>query len=76
MRPLPETGFLRQRDILGDPKAEPPIAPLIPVSKSTWWSWIAAGKAPRPVKLGPHTTAWRIADIREFIAAHDAGRPA
>lgn len=74
MRPVPETGFLRQWDILGDTKANPPIAPLIPVSKSTWWSWIATGKAPRPVKLGPNTTAWRVSDIREFITSHDEGR--
>ena len=74
MRTLPETGFLRQRDVLGDRRADPPIEPLIPVSKTTWWAWIAAGKAPRPVKLGPNTTAWRVSDIREFIAVRDEGR--
>ena len=38
MHKLPDTGFLRIRQIVGDPKANPPIAPLIPVSKSTWWN--------------------------------------
>ena len=79
MRTLPEVGYLRQRDLLGDRKTIPPIEPIIPVSKSTWWAWVAAGKAPKPVKLGPNTTAWRIEDIRAFIeniAARDEGRAA
>lgn len=67
MRHLPETGFLRQRQILGDPKANPPIAPIIPVSPSSWWAGIRAGRFPQPVKLGPRTTAWRAADIRALL---------
>ena len=36
MATLPETGFLRLPQIVGDPKAYPPTPALIPVSKSTW----------------------------------------
>ena len=64
---LPETGLLRIKQILGDPKAEPPIPPIIPVSKSTWWSGVKTGRFPQPVKLGPRITAWRAADIRALI---------
>jgi prophage regulatory protein len=64
---LPETGLLRIKQILGDPKAEPPIPPIIPVSKSTWWAGVKIGRFPQPVKLGPRITAWRAADIREMI---------
>lgn len=42
---LPESGFLRLRDILG------PNGP-IPVSKSTWWQGVKDGRFPKPVKLG------------------------
>jgi hypothetical protein len=35
-RQLPETGFVRLRQIIGDPRAAPPIPPVIPVDKSTW----------------------------------------
>jgi len=63
---LPQTGFLRQRQILGDPKAQPPIPAIIPVGKSTWWAGVKSGRFPKPVKLGPRTTAWRVEDIRRL----------
>jgi prophage regulatory protein len=59
-RPLPETGFLRLSSILA------PDGP-IPVSKSTWWQGVQQGRYPKPVKLGPRITAWRIEDIRALI---------
>jgi prophage regulatory protein len=58
--------FLRLKQIIGDPHAEPPISAIIPVSKSTWWAGVANGRFPKPVKLGPRTTAWRAADIHAF----------
>ena len=67
MQILPETGFLRLPQIIGNPKAEPPIPALIPVSKSAWWNGVASGRFPKPIKLGPRTTAWRIEDIRTLI---------
>ena len=66
---LPETGFLRLPQIIGDPKAEPPIPPIIPVKKSSWWNGVKSGRFPKPVKLGPRMTAWRVEDIRAFIAS-------
>lgn len=66
---LPETGFLRLKQIIGDPKAEPPIPPLIPVSKSTWWEGVKDKRYPSPVKLSPRCTAWKVEDIRALIEA-------
>jgi predicted DNA-binding transcriptional regulator AlpA len=57
---LPETGFLRLKQIVG-PKG------LIPVSKSTWWQGVRDGRYPAPVKLGRRITAWRVEDIRKLI---------
>ena len=57
---LPKTGFLRLPSIIG------PGGP-IPVSKSTWWAGIKAGRFPKPVKLGLRITAWRVEDIRALI---------
>jgi prophage regulatory protein len=54
------TGYVRLADILA------PAGPL-PISKSTWWSGIKAGRYPKPVKLGPRITAWRVEDIRALI---------
>lgn len=47
----------------------PAVLQLIPVSKSTWWAWVAANKAPAPVRLGERCTAWRLSDIQAFIEA-------
>ena len=60
MSSLPETGFVRLSSILA------PQGP-IPVSKSTWWAGIKIGRFPRPMKLGPRTTVWRVEDIRALI---------
>ena len=68
MHQLPETGFLRLKQIIGDPDAEPPIPPIIPVGKTSWWEGVKSGRYPAPVKLGPRMTAWRVECIRDLIA--------
>ncbi|MGM5057773.1 helix-turn-helix transcriptional regulator [Rhizobium sp. 814_E9_N1_1] len=62
---FPTTGFVRLSAIIA------PNGP-IPVSKSTWWAGIKDGRFPKPVKLGPRITAWRVEDIRSLI--DDGGR--
>ena len=68
---LPFNGFLRERQILGDPLAKPHMPALIPVSRSTWWRGIKEGRFPAPVKLGPRITAWRADDILMLIRSLD-----
>jgi len=69
MNQLPETGFLRLSSIIGNPNATPPIPALIPVKKSCWWAGVKSGRFPKPVKLGPRVTAWKVEDIRALIAS-------
>lgn len=64
---LPEFGFVRVKQIIGDPKAHPPIPAVIPIGRSTWWAGVKSGRYPQPIKLGPRTTAWRVEDIRRLI---------
>ena len=45
----------------------PEVLRLIPVGRSTWWRWVAEGNAPKGIKLGPRTTAWRVSDIQKLI---------
>lgn len=66
--PLPETGFVRLSQIVGDKKADPPIPAIIPVSKSTWWAGVKSGRYPQPVKLSERCTAWRVEDIRSLTS--------
>lgn len=65
MYQLPETGFLRLAQIVGDPKSGTP--PIIPVKKSCWWAGVKTGRFPKPVKLSSHVTVWRVEDIRRLI---------
>ena len=45
----------------------PQVLALIPVSRSAWWAGCKSGRYPKPVKLGPRTTAWRAEDIAGLI---------
>lgn len=54
---LPETGFLRQSQVLA----------FVPISKSTLWRRIQARSFPAPVKLSARVTVWRADEIRCWI---------
>lgn len=56
---LPHTGFVRLATVLQH----------YPVSSSSWWNGVKAGRYPKPYKLGPNTTAWKAEDIRALIEA-------
>ena len=43
------------------------VPDLLPISKSSWWNGVKAGRFPKSVKLGPRTTAWRESEILEII---------
>ena len=58
---FPETGFVREKTLLS------PYGPL-PIDRSTLWRWVKEGRFPKPVKIGPNTTAWRAEDVRRFLA--------
>ena len=54
---IPTTGFLRLPQVLN----------IVPISKSAWWDGCKTGRFPKPVKLGPRTTAWRAEDIAALV---------
>ena len=64
---LPEVGYLRLPQIIGNPKAKPPTPPLIPIGRTSWLNGVKSGKYPKPVKLGERSTAWKVEDIRALI---------
>lgn len=47
-------GFIRLNEVLK----------LIPVSRSTWWNGCKTGQFPKPFKLAPRITAWKVSDIQ------------
>ncbi len=40
---------------------------LIPFSTSTLWRRVRANTFPKPVRLSPQVTAWRVGEIREWL---------
>jgi predicted DNA-binding transcriptional regulator AlpA len=55
----------------------PQVLALIPVSRSAWWAGCKSGRFPKPVKIGPHTSAWKGSDILavlEKITSGEAGK--
>lgn len=43
------------------------VVERLPISISTWWAGVKAGKYPQPLKLGPKTTVWRESDIDAIV---------
>ena len=75
IKSAPEFGFLRAKHILGNPKAVPPILPIIPVSPSTWWDGVKSGKYPKPIRHGG-ASFWKISSIRKLAEQIEAGETA
>jgi prophage regulatory protein len=74
MSQLPQTGYLRLSQIIGKSKANPPIPAIIPIGKTSWWQGVRTGRFPKPIKLGPRTTVWRVEDILALVKQGAYGR--
>lgn len=73
MHALPETGYLRLNQIIGKPatKNSPAIPAILPISRSSFWKFVANGRFPAPTRaLGERITAWRIEDVRAYLEAN------
>lgn len=54
---LPPQGMSRASQLL----------PFLPFGSSTLWAWSRDGRFPAPLKLSPTMTAWRNADVIEWL---------
>lgn len=59
--------LIRIKEIVGDKKADPPKPGLLPIGKSQFYAGIKAGKYPKPIKMGPRTSCWRLSTILALI---------
>ena len=57
---LPDTGYLRQAQLIPD---------VVPISSATLWRKCKVGEFPKTVKLSTRVTAWRVGDVRGWLAA-------
>lgn len=60
---LPSTGFIRQKRL---------IPAFVPFSSATLWRKVKSGEFPKPLRLSPRVTAWRVEDVREWINSRAA----
>lgn len=42
---------------------------MLPISPATLWRWVKNGDFPPPIKLSARVTAWRIADVENWLTA-------
>lgn len=59
---LPATGYVRRKVILQN----------LPVSDATLRRMEADGRFPKSVKLSPRVRAWKVAEVREWLAERHA----
>jgi len=71
--PLPLTGYVRLKQLIGDPRNGCPG--ILPISKSTLLRMVRTGKFPAPVRLSTMITAWRVEDVREWMASRGKQKP-
>ncbi len=54
--------------------SQPQVQEIIPYSRSTIYSLIAAGDFPAPVKLGPRASAWVKSEVEAWAESRIAER--
>ena len=68
---LPDSALLRETDLVRSPKRPSATAPL-PFSAATLWRMAKAGTFPKPIKLSERVTAWKVGDVRAWMATQAA----
>jgi predicted DNA-binding transcriptional regulator AlpA len=59
--------LLRLKQILGDPRAKPPIEGIVPVSRATWYRCVQNGFFPKSISISPRCVAWKASDIEKLL---------
>lgn len=68
---LPDSALVRQSQLVRDPKHPTRPTPL-PFSPATFWRKVKDGAFPKPVKLGERITAWKVGEVRAWLASKAA----
>lgn len=65
---LPDDALLRERVLV----TKPGHPGILPFASSTLWRKVAAKEFPEPIRLSARVTAWRMGDVRAWIAAQQS----
>ena len=71
---LPDSALVREKLIIGSTddlrgNKQSSSSRIVPVSRSTWRRMVKAGQAPAPIKLHTGISAWRVGDLRTWLAS-------
>lgn len=71
---LPDSALIRQAQLVPNqiPSKRDGRSPLLDFSPATLWRMVARGDFPKPLKLGKNITAWRVGEVRAWLAAQGA----
>ena len=64
---LADSAYIRESQLVRNPK-RPDRPALIPFGSSTLWRKVKSGDFPSPIKLSPKVTAWKVRDVRAWMA--------
>lgn len=65
---LPDSAYIRLASLVQHPKHPDNNAPL-PFSMPTLWRKVKNGTFPKPCKLSAGITAWKVGEVRQWLAA-------
>lgn len=73
---LPDSALIREKLIIGavhksHDKMLVETPRIVPVSRSTWRRMVKTGQAPAPIKLHTGISAWRVGDLRCWLASRN-----
>lgn len=60
---LPDSALIREAHLVQNRHVAAPL----PFSSSTLWRKVREGSFPKPLKLSPRVTAWKVGDVRAWI---------
>jgi len=60
---LPDSALVRAAALIGG------ATPVLPFSMATLWRKVADGSFPAPLRIGLRSTAWRVSEVRAWLAA-------
>ena len=43
------------------------VLQIIPISRASWWRGVRDGRYPKPFKLSPRVTVWKLSDIEAIF---------
>jgi len=68
---MPDGAYIREAQLVPSPK-RPGIPVPLPFSAPTLWRKVRELTFPAPVRLSERVTAWKVGDVRAWLAAQEA----